>query len=69
MKKELPLEKVYGYLESGPTVLLTTCQKNHQNIMTMSWHMMVDFVPPLICCVVSNRTHTFKILRKLKSAF
>jgi len=30
--------------------------------MTMSWHMMVDFEPPLIACVVSNRDHSFEAL-------
>jgi len=29
----------------------------------MSWHMMVDFEPPLIACVVSNRDHSYKALR------
>lgn len=31
--------------------------------MTMSWHMMVDFEPPLIACVVSNRDFSFAALR------
>ncbi len=34
--------------------------------MTMSWHMMIDFEPPLVACVVSNRNYTFDILRKTK---
>lgn len=34
--------------------------------MTMSWHMMIDFEPPLVGCVVSNRDYTFDILRKTK---
>jgi flavin reductase (DIM6/NTAB) family NADH-FMN oxidoreductase RutF len=29
----------------------------------MSWHMMVDFEPPLIACVVSNADYSFASLR------
>ena len=44
--KLLPLSKAYQLLEPGPTVLLTTCRKGRPNVMTMSWHMMVEFEPP-----------------------
>ncbi|MGZ5935747.1 MAG: flavin reductase family protein, partial [Rhizomicrobium sp.] len=36
-------------------------------VMTMSWHMMVEFEPPLIACVVSNGDHSFSALRKTKT--
>jgi len=65
-KKPLPLSYVYRLLEPGPVVLLTTAGVKRPNIMTMSWHMMIDFEPPLIGCVVSNRDYTFDILRKTK---
>jgi flavin reductase (DIM6/NTAB) family NADH-FMN oxidoreductase RutF len=61
--KDLPLSKVYQLLEPGPVVLLTTASKNRANIMTMSWHMMVEFEPPLIACVVSNANYSFAALR------
>ncbi len=31
--------------------------------MTMSWHTMLEFEPPLVACVVSNRNHSFKTLK------
>jgi len=65
-KKSLPLSQVYRLLEPGPVVLLTTILANRPNVMTMSWHMMIDFEPPLVGCVVSNRDYTFDILRKTK---
>jgi len=34
--------------------------------MTMSWHMMVEFDPPLIACVVSNADYSFKALKVTK---
>jgi flavin reductase (DIM6/NTAB) family NADH-FMN oxidoreductase RutF len=34
--------------------------------MTMSWHMMVDFEPPLVACVVSDADFSFTALRSTK---
>ena len=62
-KKSLPLSKVYGLLEPGPVVLLTTAEKGRPNIMAMSWHTMMEFEPPLVGCVVSNRNHSFGLLK------
>jgi len=62
-KKSYPLSKVYGLLEPGPVVLVTTANKNAANIMTMSWQTMLDFEPPLFACVISNRNYSFDILR------
>src|ERR1035438_9941272 len=64
--KDLPLSKVYQLLEPGPVVLLTTARKGRANIMTMSWHMMVEFEPPLVACVVSNANFSFAARRATK---
>ena len=61
--RELSLSKVYRLLEPGPVVLLTTVRKGRSNIMTMSWHMMVEFEPPLVACIVSNANYSFAALR------
>lgn len=66
VKKTFPLSKVYQLLEPGPVVMVTTVSKGVPNIMTMSWHMMIDFEPPLIGCVISNRNYTFNLLKKSK---
>jgi flavin reductase (DIM6/NTAB) family NADH-FMN oxidoreductase RutF len=63
MRVNLPLSKVYQLLEPGPVVLLTTARKGRANVMTVSWHMMVEFEPPLVACVVSNANHSFAALR------
>jgi flavin reductase (DIM6/NTAB) family NADH-FMN oxidoreductase RutF len=60
--RELPLSKVYQLIEPGPVVMLTTAQNGKSNVMTMSWHMMVEFVPPLIACVVSSAGCSFATL-------
>jgi len=62
-KRSLPLSKVYGLLEPGPVVLLTTALDGRPNVMAMSWHTMMEFEPPLVGCVVSNRNHSFGLLR------
>jgi flavin reductase (DIM6/NTAB) family NADH-FMN oxidoreductase RutF len=61
--KDLPLSKVYRLLEPGPVVLLTTARRGRANVMTMSWHMMVEFEPPLVACVVSAANHSFAALQ------
>jgi flavin reductase (DIM6/NTAB) family NADH-FMN oxidoreductase RutF len=35
-KRTFPVSKVYGLLEPGPVVLVTTAHKGRANIMTMS---------------------------------
>jgi len=66
MMKDLPLSKVYQLLEPGPVVLLTTAHKEVANVMTMSWHMMVEFEPPLLACVVSEADYSFAALKRTK---
>lgn len=63
-RRSYPLSKVYGLLEPGPVVLLTTAHKGRANVMTMSWHTMIDFEPPLVGCIVSNRDFSFEALSK-----
>lgn len=64
--RDFPLAKVYQLLEPGPVVLLTTSRKakgkDRANVMTMSWHMMVEFEPPLVACIVSGANHSFAAL-------
>ena len=43
--QELPLNKAFMLLEPGPVVLVTTASRGKNNIMTISWHMVMDFTP------------------------
>jgi len=63
--KALSLSKVYQLLEPGPVVLLTTADKGRANVMAMSWHMMIEFEPPQIACVVSGNNFSFAALRAM----
>jgi flavin reductase (DIM6/NTAB) family NADH-FMN oxidoreductase RutF len=66
MKRNFPLSRVYGLLEPGPVVLVTTMRNGRPNVMTMSWHTMLEFEPPLVGCVISNRNYTFGRLKATK---
>lgn len=61
-KTELALSEVYGLLETGPVIMLSTAFEGKRDIMTQSWHTMIEFVPPLIGCVVSNQNDSFELL-------
>ena len=65
-KRSYPLSRVYGLLEPGPVTMVTTASKGRTNVMTMSWHTMIDFEPPLLGCVISDRNYTFGILKTSK---
>jgi flavin reductase (DIM6/NTAB) family NADH-FMN oxidoreductase RutF len=62
-RRSLPLSRVYGHLEPGPVVLLTTRHRERANVMALSWHTMLEFEPPLVGCVVSNRDFSFTALK------
>jgi len=66
VKKTLPLGRVYGLLEPGPVVLLTTARGEKKNIMTLSWYTMMEFEPPLVGCVISNSNYSFTTLKTSK---
>lgn len=62
--EDQPLGEVYRLIEPGPVVLLTTRRGDRANVMTMSWHMMVDFSPPLLACIVADGDHSAAALRE-----
>lgn len=61
-KQDFPLAKVYGLLEPGPVVLLTTARNGRANVMTLSWHVMMEFDPPLVGCILSDRDVSHALL-------
>ena len=65
-KRSLALSKVYGLLEPGPVLLLTTRHKGAANVMTLSWQTMLEFEPPLVGCVVSENDFSFAALNSTR---
>lgn len=61
-RRSLPLSKVYGLLEPGPVILLTTVRDGVPDVMTLSWHTMLEFEPPLVGVVLSDRDYSYDSL-------
>ena len=43
--EELPLSRAFTLLEPGPVVLVTTSDGQRDNVMTITWTMVLDFSP------------------------
>jgi len=43
--EESPLNKAFMLLEPGPVVLVTTVDGEQKNVMTISWHACLNFMP------------------------
>lgn len=57
--------RIFTLLESGPVVLVTTRDGGKDNIMTISWTMVVDFIPRF-AIVTGAWNHSFAALRKTR---
>ena len=44
---ELQIERAFMLIEPGPVILVTTNNNGQNNIMTISWHMVMDFTPQI----------------------
>ncbi len=63
--RRLKLSKAFTLMEPGPVVLVTTHDGQKDNIMTISWTMVVDFTP-VFGITTGEWNHSFAALRKNK---
>jgi len=63
--RQLELSKAFTLMESGPVVLVTTHDGQKDNIMTISWTMVMDFTP-VFAIVTGDWNHSFAALRNNK---
>ncbi len=63
--RSLELSKAFTLMESGPVVLVTTNDGKKNNIMTISWTMVMDFTPRF-AITTGEWNYSFKALRKTK---
>ena len=61
--RKLKLSKAFTLMESGPVVLVTTHDGKKNNIMTISWTMVLDFTPEF-AITTGEWNHSFAALRK-----
>lgn len=63
--KKMPISKAFTLMESGPVVLITTNDGKKSNIMTISWTMVVDFLP-MFAITTGSWNYSFSALQKTK---
>ena len=61
-KKDFPVRKTRRFLELGPIVLVSSRWKDESNIMTMGWHMMLDYT--VFGCYIWDENHSFELIRR-----
>jgi len=61
--KRMELGKAFTLMEPGPVVLVTTCDGQKNNIMTISWTMVLDFTPAF-AITTGAWNHSYAALRK-----
>jgi len=63
-KYDFPVDGIRRYLEPGPIVLVSSCYKGKNNIMTMGWYTMMEFTPSLLGCMIVDYNHSHEIIKK-----
>src|ERR1700743_1079084 len=63
-KRDYPLTKIRRHLEPGPIVLVSSAWQGKTNIMTMGWHMMMQFSPELFGCYIWDGNHSFEMIKR-----
>jgi flavin reductase (DIM6/NTAB) family NADH-FMN oxidoreductase RutF len=59
----MKLSRAFTLIEPGPVVLVTTCDGARNNVMTISWTMVVDFTP-VFAITTGAWNHSFAALQK-----
>jgi len=61
-KRDFPVSEIRRFLEPGPVVLVSSAYKREKNIMTMGWHMVMEFMPSLVGCLISSGNHSYELI-------
>ena len=63
--RQLSQSKVFTLMESGPVILVTTHDEGRDNVMTISWTMVMDFTP-VFAITTGAWNHSFAALCKTR---
>ena len=63
--KSLKIDRAFTLMESGPVVLVTTNDGRRDNVMTISWTMVMDFTP-VFALTTGPWNHSYAALRKTR---
>ena len=61
--RQLKLSKAFTLIEPGPAVLVTTTDGGRDNVMTISWTMVLDFTP-MFAITTGEWNFSYAALRK-----
>lgn len=65
MMRSMQLSKAFTLIEPGPVVLVTTSDGKTDNVMTISWTMVLDFTPAF-AITTGPWNHSYAALRKFR---
>lgn len=65
-KQNFPVDQIRKFIEPGPIVLVSSAWKSEINIMTMGWHIVMEFTPSIIGCYIWTENHSFNMIKKSK---
>jgi flavin reductase (DIM6/NTAB) family NADH-FMN oxidoreductase RutF len=63
--RKMKLSRAFTLIEPGPVVLVTTRDGGKNNVMTISWTMVLDFTP-VFALTTGGWNYSFAALRKTK---
>jgi flavin reductase (DIM6/NTAB) family NADH-FMN oxidoreductase RutF len=63
LMRELKLSRAFTLIEPGPVVLVTTRDGHKNNVMTISWTMVLDF-KPMFAITTGAWNYSFEALRQ-----
>ncbi len=65
MMRKMKIDRAFTLIEPGPVVLITTNDGHGNNIMTISWTMVVDFTP-IFAMTTGAWNHSYSAIRKYR---
>ncbi|WP_206238977.1 flavin reductase family protein [Novosphingobium terrae] len=63
-RDDFPVSRARRFLEPGPIVLVSSHHAGRRNVMTLGWHMVLEFTPSLVGLMISAGNHSFEMIRK-----
>jgi flavin reductase (DIM6/NTAB) family NADH-FMN oxidoreductase RutF len=63
--RQLKLSRAFTLIEPGPVVLVTTRHRSKNNVMTISWTMVLDFTP-VFAITTGEWNYSFAAIRKTR---
>lgn len=63
-KHDFPVSQIRRFLEPGPVVLVSSAWQVETDIMTMGWHMVMEFTPALVGCLIASGNHSYELISR-----